>query len=48
MIERETLSRGECVPCEVLRPDVDWSVLRRQPELAAQPAPVAVGEVASA
>jgi DNA-binding transcriptional regulator YdaS (Cro superfamily) len=29
IIERETKARGEIVTCEVLRPDVDWSVLRQ-------------------
>lgn len=29
IIERETRARGEVVTCEELRPDIDWSVLRR-------------------
>jgi DNA-binding transcriptional regulator YdaS (Cro superfamily) len=29
-IERETKRRGKPVPCERLRPDVPWSVLREQ------------------
>ncbi len=29
-IERETRARGEVVPCEDLRPDIPWGVLRAQ------------------
>ena len=28
-IERETAKRGHRVPCESIRPDVDWAVLRK-------------------
>lgn len=30
-IERETARRGRRIRCEAIRPDVDWSVLRKQP-----------------
>lgn len=30
VIERETRMRGETVPCEDLRPDIPWDVLREQ------------------
>lgn len=36
-IERETRARGEPVPCEELRPDVAWGVLRQHPAPVAQP-----------
>lgn len=35
-IERFTRSLGRPVPCEVLRPDVEWSELRRNPHVEAE------------